>query len=161
MNKINMDMGAKSEKLNSNSLLRLYKQNMMLIFMEIKSNEPKLAQKQICNQLGYSDSTIEQYRADINMDSPYNRNIYKKNTKQKTNTNVTSTQDPPKNENSKFTTNKKTKNNVLRGGDPNDDQMTRKELIEQAFSNSSVESNQEGKTKFITLASKKIDNNYF
>ena len=100
MNNFTIDMAVKSENLNSNSILRLYKQNMMLKFMEIKSNEPKLTQKQICNQLGYSDSTIKRYRDDISMDSPYKRyNYKKKTTKQKTNTNITSTQDPPKNEN--------------------------------------------------------------
>ena len=161
MNKITIDIAAFSENLNSNSILGLCKQIMMLKIMARKSNEPKMTQKQICNQLGYSDSTIKRYRDDINMDSPYNKKIYKKNTKRKTNTNVTSIQDPPKNENSKFTTNKKSKNIVLRGGDPNDVQMTGKELIEQALSNSSVESNQEDKTKLITLARKMIDNNYF
>ena len=71
-------MAAKSANLNSNSLLRLYKENMMLKFMEIKSNEPKLTQKQISNQLVFSDSTIKRYRDDINMDSPYNGNKYRK-----------------------------------------------------------------------------------
>ena len=51
-------MATKSEALNSNSILRLFKQNMMLKFMEIKTNEPRVTQKQICNQLGFSDSTI-------------------------------------------------------------------------------------------------------
>ena len=65
---------------------------MMLKFMEIKSIEPKLTQKKISKQLGFSDSTIKQYRDDISMDSPYNRNNYKKRTtKRKTNTNNTST----------------------------------------------------------------------
>ena len=34
MNSFTNDMAAKSENLNSNSILRLYKQNMMLKFME-------------------------------------------------------------------------------------------------------------------------------
>ena len=58
MNNSTFDMAAKSENLYSNSILRLYKQNMMLKFMEIKSNETKLTQKEISNQLGFSDSTI-------------------------------------------------------------------------------------------------------
>ena len=40
-------MAAKSETKNINSILQFYKQNMMLTFIEIKSNEPKLTQKQI------------------------------------------------------------------------------------------------------------------
>ena len=53
---------------------------MMLKFTEKIANEPKLTQKQICNQLGLSDSTIEGYKDDINMNSPYKR----KNIKTKT-----------------------------------------------------------------------------
>ena len=43
---------------------------MMLKSEEIKSNERKLTQKQICNQLGYSDKTFKRYRDDISMDIP-------------------------------------------------------------------------------------------
>ena len=46
---------------------------MMLKIMEMKSNEPKSTQKQNSKQLGYSDSTIERYRDDIQMDSPHIR----------------------------------------------------------------------------------------
>ena len=70
MKNSNFDMAAKSKNLHSNSRLRSYKQNMMLKFMEIKSNETKLTQKEISNQLWFSDSTIKRYRGDINMDSP-------------------------------------------------------------------------------------------
>ena len=66
-------MAAKSETLKSHSLFRLYKQKAMLKIMETKTIEPKLTQKQILKQLGYSDSTIKRYRDDINMDSPYKR----------------------------------------------------------------------------------------
>ena len=38
--------------------------------------------------------------------------------------------------------------------------MTGKELIEQVFSNSSVENNQEDNTKFITIARRMVDNVY-
>ena len=40
MNKSTIDIAAKLENLNSNSILRLYKQNMMLKFIEKESNEP-------------------------------------------------------------------------------------------------------------------------
>ena len=78
MKNLTIDMAAKSENFSSNSFLRLYKQNMMLKIMEMKTNEPKLTQKEICNQLGFSDSTIKRYRDDNNMDSPYERIKYKK-----------------------------------------------------------------------------------
>ena len=40
-------------------------------FMETKSNEPKLTQKVITKQLGFSDSTIKRSREDVIMDSPF------------------------------------------------------------------------------------------
>ena len=84
MSSSTIDMAAKSENLNSNSILQLYKQNMMLKFMAKKSNEPRLTPKQICNQLGYSDSTIKRYTDDISIDSRFKRNNYnKRTTKQK------------------------------------------------------------------------------
>ena len=51
---------------------------MMLKLMEIKSNEPRLTQKEISKQLTYSVSTVKRYRDDINMDSPYKRKKYEK-----------------------------------------------------------------------------------
>ena len=71
-------MPAKSETIHSNSILRLFKQNMMLKIMEIKNNEPGLAQKEVSKQLGYSYSTSNRYRDDINMDNHYNRNKNRK-----------------------------------------------------------------------------------
>ena len=76
-----IDMAADSENLNSNSILRLYKHKMMWKFMEIKSEEPKLTQKQNSNQLGFSDSTIKRYRDDIRMYRQYKRNKYRKKNK--------------------------------------------------------------------------------
>ena len=61
-------MAANSESLNSNSILRLYEQKMILKFMQIKSNEPRLTQKQISFHLKFSDSTIKRYRDDNIMD---------------------------------------------------------------------------------------------
>ena len=51
---------------------------MILKFIEIKPNEPRLTQKQIANQLRISDSTTKRYREDTQMDSPYNRKKYRK-----------------------------------------------------------------------------------
>ena len=133
-------MAVKSENLNSNSILRLFKQNMLLKLMEIKSNEPKLTQKQICNQLGYSDSTIKRYRDDISMDSPYKRKKYKKKNN-KPNTTITQSQSHTTNEtpiNNKNT--KSNKKNDLKGGS----------VIEN--------DHQEDNTKFFTLARKMVDN---
>ena len=51
MNNFTIDIAAKSENLNSNSKIHIYKQNMMLKFLETKSKEPKLIQKEISKQL--------------------------------------------------------------------------------------------------------------
>ena len=132
MSNFTIDMAAKSENLDSSSIIRLYKQIMMLKIIKIKSNKPRLTQKQISNQLGYSDSTIKRYRDDIQMDSPYKRNKNRKKNN-KPSTTITET----------HTTNGSTKNikkNDLKGG-------------------SFLENNPEDNTKFITLARKMIDNN--
>ena len=72
MNTFTIDKAAKSETLGSTSILRFHNQNIMLTIMEIESKEPRITRKQICNELGFSDSTIQRYGDDINMDSPYN-----------------------------------------------------------------------------------------
>ena len=51
MDNFTIDMAAKSETLNSNSKIRLYKQRMMLQFTGKNSNEPKLTQKQYSKQI--------------------------------------------------------------------------------------------------------------
>ena len=58
---------------------------MMLKFTEIEYSEPKLTEKQICELLDYSESTIKRYRDDIQLDSPFIRIKHrKKNIKSKT-----------------------------------------------------------------------------
>ena len=157
MNNFTIDMAVKSENLNSNSILRIFKHKMMLKVMGIKSKEPRLTQKQICNQLGYSDSTIKRFRDDIQMDSPYKRSKYRKKTQSQT---QTTNESPTINENAK--SNKK--NNTLKGGNPNDVHMTGKEIFEQAFQDEKVNSilenkdHQEDNTKFNTIARRMVDN---
>ena len=126
-NTFTTDQIAKSETLDPNSIKRLHKLNLMCKLMEIQSNEPILTQKQISNQLGFSDSTTERYRNDRNMNSFYKKGHYKKRrSKEKTSTSTK--------ELSKGITNKKSKNNVLKGGDPSNIYFSGKELIEQAVS---------------------------
>ena len=93
-------MAVKSGILFSKSTLRLYKQNLILKFMATKTNEPRLTQKQICNQLTSSDSTIKRFRDVIQMDGPYKRNENKKK-KNQPNTTITQTQSQKSNENKK------------------------------------------------------------
>ena len=89
---------------------------MMRKFMEKKSNEPRLTQKQICNQLGYSDSTIKRYRDDISMDSPFQRNKFRKKVI-KPNTTIKHRQYHSTNGNTKINKiTKKNKENDFKGG---------------------------------------------
>ena len=46
----------------------------MADFMKIKYENPKMKQTEIANQLGMSSSTLQRYRNDINMLSPYRNN---------------------------------------------------------------------------------------
>ena len=131
-NNFNIDQLTKSQSIDANSINRLYKTNMMLNFMEIRSNNPRLTQKQICNQLGTSDSTIKRYRNDINMDSPYNRNSHKK--KKPIKTPDITTENNNKNKIIEKRIKNRLKNESLKGGNTFDIHTIRgKELIEQAF----------------------------
>ena len=137
-NRFTIDQLSKSETIDPNSINRLYKINKMLNFMEIRSNNPKMTQKRICNQLGTSDSTIKRYRNDNNMDSPYNRNNYKKKKIKKTPDITTENNKAAIDESSKNKIiEKRIKNklkNDIKGGNISDiHTITGKELIEQAF----------------------------
>ena len=61
----------------------------MAHFMRVKYENPKLRQSEIANQLGLSPSTVQRYRNEINMLSPYriNPNNTKKQSKKVLNTN--------------------------------------------------------------------------
>ena len=43
----------------------------MANFMRIKYENPKSKHSEVANQLGYSSSTLQRYRKDRNMISPY------------------------------------------------------------------------------------------
>ena len=61
----------KTSNLDANLIARQYKLNLMAEFMKVKYENPKLKQSEIANQLGLSSSTLQRYRNDINMLSPY------------------------------------------------------------------------------------------
>ena len=46
----------------------------MADFMKVKYENPRMKQSEIANQLGMSSSTLQRYRNDINMLSPYRIN---------------------------------------------------------------------------------------
>ena len=51
--------------------MRQYELDLMARFMETKSVNPKIKQNQIAEELTYPNSTLQRYRNDINMFSPY------------------------------------------------------------------------------------------
>ena len=137
-NRFTIDQLSKSESIDPNSINRLYKINKMLDFMEIRSNNPRMTQKQICNQLGTSDSTIKRYRNDINMDSPYNRANYKKKKIKKTpdisiENNKPVIDESNKNKIIEKRIKNKLKNNIKGGNISDNHTITTKELIDYAF----------------------------
>ena len=73
----------KNSNMNPNMLTKYYKLKLMNDFMNIKYQNPKMTQSEISSQLNMSSSTIQRYRNDINMLSPYriNPNNVKKRSK--------------------------------------------------------------------------------
>ena len=73
----------KNSNMNPNMLTKYYKLKLMNDFMNIKYQNPKMTQSEISSQLNMSSSTIQRYRNDINMISPYriNPNNVKKRSK--------------------------------------------------------------------------------
>ena len=61
----------KTANMDPNLLTRHYKLKLMNDFMHIKYQNPKMKQSEIANHLNKSSSTLQKYRNDINMLSPY------------------------------------------------------------------------------------------
>ena len=163
MNKrFSYDNMIKSRSIEPSDIIRTFKLDRCCDFMEEKYNNPRLTQKEICNQLGVTDRTIRRYRDDIKMDSLYRINNNKKKTpKQKPST---VTEVISKNEN----TNESSKNkiiekriknrlkNEIKGGNISDiHTISGKELIDQSFES---DNKQEDSSKFITIARRMVDN---
>ena len=68
---------------NPNMLTKYYKLKIMNDFMNIKYQNPKMTQSEISSQFNKSSSTLQRYRNDINVLSPYriNSNNVKKRSK--------------------------------------------------------------------------------
>ena len=87
-NKFSLQQIEKTSNLDVNLISRQYKLNLMADFMRLKDENPKMKQSDIANQLSLSSSTIQRYRSDINMLSPYriqSNNINKRMKKAKKN----------------------------------------------------------------------------
>ena len=129
---------------DATSTSRQYKLNLMADFLGVKYENLKLKQSEIANQLGLSSGTLQRYRNDINMHSPYRIHPNKTNKRRKTakytnfDNNSYHEQDLKMTSKDLRTTSNepvKNKRNILKGGDPNIDNTTQgRFLLEQAFS---------------------------
>ena len=70
-NSFSLQQISRTGNLDPNLISRQYKLDLMSKFMCIKFENPKMKQSEIANQLGYSTSTLQRYRNDIFMLSPY------------------------------------------------------------------------------------------
>ena len=87
-NSFSLQQISRTGNLDSTLICRQYKLNLMADFLRVKYGNPKMKQSEIASQLGYSTSTLEKYRNDRNMLSPYR--IQPNNTdKQRTKTSIT------------------------------------------------------------------------
>ena len=80
----------KNSTMDPNMLTKYYKLKLMNDFMNIKYQNPKMTQSEISSQLNMSPSTIQRYRNDINMLSPYRinpKNVKKQQKKTKVDNN--------------------------------------------------------------------------
>ena len=82
-NNFSLQQIQKTSNLDANLISRQYKLNLMAEFLRVKYENPRMKQSEIANQLGMSSSTLQRYRNDINMLSPYriNPNNTKKRSK--------------------------------------------------------------------------------
>ena len=157
MNKrFSYDNMIKSRSIEPSDIIRTFKLDRCCDFMEEKYNNPKLTQKQICNQLSVTDRTIRRFRNDIKMDSPYRINNHKK--KKPKQTTVDNQNDDTKSDDKNKRINKRVKNtlNNMKGGNiSNTHTLTGQELIDQTFDSDKI--NQKDNTKLITIAKRLVD----
>ena len=64
----------KTANMNPNLTTKHYKLKIMNDFMNFKYKKPRMKQSEIANHLNMSSSTLQRYRNDINMLSPYRIN---------------------------------------------------------------------------------------
>ena len=70
-NSFSLQQIPRTGNLDSILISRQYKLNLLSVLMRVKYENPKMKQSEIANQLGYSTSTLQRYRNDMNTLSPY------------------------------------------------------------------------------------------
>ena len=120
-NSFSLQQIQKTSNLDANLISRQYKLNLMADFMKVKYENPRMKQSEIAEQLGMSSSTLQRYRNDINMLSPYriSPNNVKKRTKKAKIDDIGDLKRPQMTSNDLKTTSDepvKNKKNKLKGG---------------------------------------------
>ena len=120
-NNFSLQQIQKTSNLDANLISRQYKLNLMADFMRLKYENPRMKQSQIANEIGLSTSTLQRYRNDINMLSPYrnSQNNVKKQPKKAKINDIDDLKRPQTTSNDLKTTSNETvknKKNNLKGG---------------------------------------------
>ena len=76
-NTFSLEQISRTGNLDANLVLRQHKLDLMTRFVENNSINPKLKQKEIAKELGYSSSTLQRYRNDIKCKVHINQTIPK------------------------------------------------------------------------------------
>ena len=71
INTFSSEQIAKTGEVNADLMMRQYKLDKVAKFMTIKSINPKLKQSEIARDLKISSSTLQRYRRETNLLSPY------------------------------------------------------------------------------------------
>ena len=130
----------KTANMNVNLLTRQYKLKLMNDFMYIKYQNPKMEQSEIANQLNLSSSTLQRYRNDINMLSPYRiqPNNTNKRTKKTLNTNFdNNSHHEPDIKRPQMTSNKKNKN-ILKAGSVQENIEINEHYLDETLDNNDI-----------------------
>ena len=133
----------RTANMDPNLLTRHYKLKIMNDFMYMKYQNPKLKQSELANNLNMSSSTIQRYRNDINMQSPYriNPNNVKKRTKKAKIDDIGDLKRPQMTSNDvKPTSNESNKNkkNKLKGGSLQENIEINEHYLEKILKNNNI-----------------------
>ena len=133
----------KNSTMDPNMLTKYYKLKIMNDFMYMKYQNPKLKQSELGNNLNMSSSTIQRYRNDINMVSPYriSPNNVKKRTKKTKINDIDDLKRPQMTSNdSKTTLNETVKNkkNKLKGGAIQDNIEINEHYLDKILKNNNI-----------------------
>ena len=133
----------RTANMDPNLLTRHYKLKIMNDFMYMKYQNPKLKQSELENNLNMSSSTIQRYRNDINMQSPYriNPNNVKKRTKKPKIDDIGDLKRPQMTSNDVKTTLNETvkiKKNKLKGGAIQDNIEINEHYLDKILKNNNI-----------------------